>query len=323
MKFKVGDRVKVTIDRSAGAKLGECGTVIGKIGDFTYQVKFDEYDSRRHNCCGMCDVGYGWNFDESYLEPACADGGIVSTDTLPLFIMGRRSGKNRWAEYAAQCFSELGLPAYLLSGGKVTKINMGNENTLEKTSIIDKNVRLACEKAKEAVMNYMKGKHVEFKNGNYIIVKDEEDKPMKLTFSTTEGYRIDKSNNTKIPTITTQVDCIFGDLIQSGSATCDKFNYDERQGVLEAVANALFRGKFDREYNRAVKCNKEYELAARTCNYCGRVFDTTEERKAHEDWHVERRKARHERYLLRKRAKEIAFEEQAQKMAKEMIGEQK
>ena len=143
--------------------------------------------------------------------------------------------------------------------------------------------------------------------------KNEEDKPMRLTFSTTEGYRIDTSNNTKIPTITTKVDCIFGDLIQSGSATCDKFNYDERQGVIEAVANALFRGKFDREYNRAVKANY----------YCGKVFDTVEERQAHEVWHVERRKARHERYLLRKRAKEIAFEEQAQKMAKEMLEEQK
>ena len=146
---------------------------------------------------------------------------------------------------------------------------------------------------------------------------------MRLTFYTTEGYRIDTSNNSKIPTITTKVDCIFGDLIQSGSATCDKFNYDERQGVLEAVANAIFRGKFDREYNRAVKANKEHEKLTRTCYYCGKVFDTVEERQAHEVWHVERRKARHERYLLRKRAKEIAFEEQAQKMAKEMLEEQK
>ena len=151
----------------------------------------------------------------------------------------------------------------------------------------------------------------------------KEDKPMRLTFYTTEGYRINTSNNTKIPTITTKVDCIFGDSIQSGSATCDKFNYDERQGVLEAVANALFRGKFDREYNRAVKANKEHEKLTRTCYYCGKVFDTVEERQAHEVWHVDRRKARHERYLLRKRAKEIAFEEQAQKMAKEMLEEQK
>ena len=151
----------------------------------------------------------------------------------------------------------------------------------------------------------------------------KEDKSMKLTFSTTEGYRIDTSNNTKIPTITTKVTCQSYDSTYHGSATCDKFNYDERQGVLEAIANAMFGSKFDREYNRAVKANKEYEKATRICDYCGRVFDTVEERKAHEDWHIERRKARHERYLLRKRAKEIAFEEQAQKMAKEMLEEQK
>jgi hypothetical protein len=53
------------------------------------------------------------------------------------------------------------------------------------------------------------------------------------------------------------------------------------------------------------------------------VCDTIEDKNEHEAWHVECRKARHERYLLRKRAKEIAFEEQAQKMAKEIIAEDK
>ena len=278
MKFKVGDRVKIvnTNGWSPNVKNGYMGTIIGwDKTEERYAVKFDHYDiTSFHTCDGLCPNGYGFWCEEIMLELAYADGGIVSTDTLPLFIMGRRSGKNRWAEYTAQYFSELGLPAYLFSGGKVTKIN-------------------------------------------------KEDKPMRLTFYTTEGYRIDTSNNTKIPTITTKVDCIFGDLVYSGSATCDKFNYDEREGVLNAVSNALFRGKFDREYNRAVKANKEYEKVTRTCYYCGKVFDTVEERQAHEVWHVERRKARHERYLLRKRAKEIAFEEQAQKMAKEMLEEQK
>ena len=47
------------------------------------------------------------------------------------------------------------------------------------------------------------------------------------------------------------------------------------------------------------------------------------ERIKHMDWHVECRKARHERYRLRKRAKEIVFEEAAQKMAKEITKENK
>lgn len=95
--------------------------------------------------------------------------------------------------------------------------------------------------------------------------------------------------------------------------------YDERQGCLEALANAMLGGNFDRDFNRAVKANELTDKKKRTCTYCGKVFDTVEEKQAHEAWHVERKKARRERYLLRKRAKEIAFEEQAQKMAKEMI----
>ncbi len=141
---------------------------------------------------------------------------------------------------------------------------------------------------------------------------------MKFTFYTIEGYRIDKSNNSKIPTITTEV-YLHGSGT-TGSATCDKADYDERQGVIEAMANAAI-GNFEREYHRAVQQNKADEKNARTCSYCGQVFDTVSEKDAHEAWHVERRKARRERYLLRKRAKEIAFEEQAQKMAKEIIAE--
>ena len=148
----------------------------------------------------------------------------------------------------------------------------------------------------------------------------KEDKPMKFTFSTTEGYRIDKSNNTKVPTITTHV---YVGRYYGGKATCDKADYSERQGCLEAIANAMLDGDFDKAYNKEVKRHKLCELHDRTCKYCGQVFDTIEEREAHEAWHVEHKKARRERYKLRKRAKEIAFEEQAQKMAKEIIAEDK
>lgn len=169
-----------------------------------------------------------------------------------------------------------------------------------------------------------------FKNGSSIEVlpqKDDtvkEEKNLKFTFYTIEGYRMDKSNNTKIPTVTTEV--VYKDkdgCATGGSATCDKADYNSRQGVLEALANMCCGGNFDREYNKAVKDNARADKISRTCTYCGQLFDTVAEKDAHEAWHVERRKARHERYLLRKRAKEIAFEEQAQKMAKEMMGEQK
>lgn len=155
---------------------------------------------------------------------------------------------------------------------------------------------------------------------------------MKFTFyfNVNEGTRVDKSCNGTTPTITTSVVLDkFGDSDRrkcyslKGEATCDKVDYDMRQGVLEALANAVFDGSFEKAYDKAVKTNAFCERQDRTCTYCGKLFDTVAEKEVHEAWHVERKKARRERYLLRKRAKEIAFEEAAQKMAKEMMGEQK
>jgi hypothetical protein len=154
-----------------------------------------------------------------------------------------------------------------------------------------------------------------------VIKKTEEKKmPTKFTFYVKEGTRIDKSCNKTVPTMTTFVSI---GRYHSGKATCDKADYDERQGCLEAIANAFLDGNFDREFNKAVKKSERTELHNRTCTYCGKVCDTVKELKEHEAWHVERKKARRERYLLRKRAKEIAFEEAAQKMAKEIIAENK
>jgi hypothetical protein len=156
------------------------------------------------------------------------------------------------------------------------------------------------------------------KLGKAIISKEE--KNLKFTFYVKEGTRVDKTCNKLIPTMTTFITAeSYGDSTYHGAATCDKADYDERQGCLEALANAMLGGNFDRDFNRAVKANELTDKKKRTCTYCGKVFDTVEEKQAHEAWHVERKKARRERYLLRKRAKEIAFEEAAQKMAKEMI----
>lgn len=137
----------------------------------------------------------------------------------------------------------------------------------------------------------------------------------RLTFDVTEGYRIDKTNNEKVPTVTTSV-CLAN---HKGSATCDKSDYNMRQGCLEAIANTIFNGNFDKAYRKAVKFNEQDDKMSRTCMYCGKLLPTVEECVEHEKWHVERRKARHERYLLRKRAKEIAFEKKAQELAKEII----
>ena len=153
-------------------------------------------------------------------------------------------------------------------------------------------------------------------------IEEEKKMPTKFTFYVTEGTRVDKSCNGTIPTMITMVSYIdkYG-CIMKGTATCDKADYDERQGVLEALANATCGDNFYKAYAEAIKFNRYEDELSRTCAYCGQLLNTIEERQEHEAWHVERRKARHERYLLRKRAKEIAFEEQAQKMAKEIIAE--
>ena len=173
---------------------------------------------------------------------------------------------------------------------------------------------------KETVFN---GLSQVLKRATKVYSSTKEEKNLKFTFYTEEGYRIDKSNNSKVETITTFVKINGFDNTYLGMATCDKVDYSEREGVINALANAMCNGNFDREFNKAVKDNARADKKKRTCTYCGQLFDTVEEKQAHEAWHVERKKARRERYLLRKRAKEIAFEEQAQKLAKEMMGEQK
>lgn len=182
-----------------------------------------------------------------------------------------------------------------------------------------------AEELAERLNKELAGRFNAFSN-NGISAKNGGENSMKFTFYVTEGTRVDKSCNGTIPTMTTNIELLSGNAFDGvttvkGSATCDKADYDERQGVLEALANAICGGNFYKAYAEAVKLNRCNNELSRTCIYCGKVLDTAEEKQEHEAWHVECRKARHERYLLRKRAKEIAFEEQAQKLAKEIIAE--
>lgn len=189
---------------------------------------------------------------------------------------------------------------------------------------IDTNYNLDIEKIAKQVDESVRGKGIGFTfiNGNTLEVKKEKESMLNLEFKTEEGYRIDKTCNKQIPTIKTTVSSITYPW-RDGVATCDKTDYSERQGVIEALANLICNGNFEREFTKAVKGHKAADKKARTCSFCGKVFDTIEEKAEHEAWHVECKKARRERYFLRKRAKEIAFEEQAQKMAKEFLNEKK
>ena len=86
-KFKAGDRVKI---KDIGAwssdiiTIGETGTIIEySINDKVYRVEFDNYNTFKHDCGGLCRKGYGWNCEEKMLEPAYADGGYVTYGKIP------------------------------------------------------------------------------------------------------------------------------------------------------------------------------------------------------------------------------------------------
>lgn len=300
MKFKIGDKVRVKGELSVRDGNGITYAVKDML---KYRNEIMTVKDVRSSMTGnytiyeLDDNGECWAWTEEMLEPAYAEGGYVPYGKIPT------------PSNPVPIEEQLGLP----EGVSIHDLPI---NEWYRPLDIVFNAEQAEELARR--VNDELNRHFNAFSNNGILAKKEGKNPMKFTFYTTEDYRMDKSNNTKIPTITTHVH-VGRDY--HGMATCDKADYSERQGCLEAIANAMFGSKFDREYNRAVKENKDFERETRTCDYCGKVFDTVEERKNHEAWHVERRKARHERYKLRKRAKEIAFEEAAQKLAKEMTGE--
>ena len=298
MKFKVGDKVCYKHPNpNDNVEVGEVGTICG-ISEVTgnYGVAFETKDTYKHNCDGLCRDNYGWWCAENTLEPAnnivrMADGTIIGDFSTGGFCDGFRGGK------------------------------IPNDLIVSRTEI---------ERTTDLLLKVLEERGVKFGIKELKPAKEENNLKFTFYFNVNEGTRVDKSCNGTIPTITTSVVLDkFGDPDRrkcyslEGEATCDKADYDMRQGVLEALANAVFDGNFEKAYDKAVKTNAFCERQDRTCHYCGKVLDTIEEKQAHEAWHVERKKARRERYLLRKRAKEIAFEEQAQKMAKEMIKEDK
>lgn len=295
MKFNVGDKVCYKHPNpNDNVEVGEIGTICG-ISEVTgnYGVAFETKDTYKHNCNGLCRDNYGWWCAENTLEPAdskilrMADGTIIGEFNTGGVVSIHDLPISEW--YNPVRFD---LPEFVFDAERAKELA-------------------------ERLNKELAGRFNAFPN-NGISAKNGGKNSMKFTFYVKEGTRIDKSCNKTVPTMTTFVSI---GRYHSGKATCDKADYDERQGCLEAIANAFLDGNFDREFNKAVKKNERTELHNRTCTYCGKVCDTVEELKAHEAWHVERKKARRERYLLRKRAKEIAFEEQARKMAKEIIAE--
>lgn len=183
--------------------------------------------------------------------------------------------------------------------------------------------------------------------------KKENDNNMKLTFFTEQSERIDKTCNEKIPTITTYA---ISNLVtnDSATATCDKCDYDRRTGalvaaakviakkseethlmydiamkmwgsdfcnaILETFANRAYAGNFEKYYDKWVREEKKLNDDKCKCKICGKKFDAPDDAREHEGWHVERKRAKRENYLIRKEAKRrLAEKEKENKIEKAII----
>ena len=317
MKFKVGDIVRIRKDL----------TPLSNYGKFPFVEEMLKYRGKTAtvvNVMDACsyydlDIDNGWcAWTDEMLEPVdsktlrMADGTIIGEfntgGVIPTSEWDKLVFKNGSSiEVLPQKDDTVRCENHFCTGFRGGKIPASGELIVSQREM---------ERAMDRLLKALEEPSVKF-GIKKLEQKLKEDKLMKFTFYTKEGYRIDKSNNSKVETITTYVNGI----LLSGEATCDKVDYDERQGVIEALANAICDGDFDKVYRKAVKANKRADEILRTCKYCGKIFDTIEEKEAEEAWHVERRKAKRERYKLRKRAKEIAFEQAAQKMVKEIAKE--
>lgn len=91
------------------------------------------------------------------------------------------------------------------------------------------------------------------------------------------------------------------------SATCEASMYDERQGILEAMANLVCQQfcdvTFEQFYRGLCKEKAAYELRIRKCPKCGVIYDTPKEAEECMKQHEENAKARKERRYWRKLAK--------------------
>ena len=131
-------------------------------------------------------------------------------------------------------------------------------------------------------------------------MKKTIDKPSTIKFDTKEGKRyksFGKHSGATIETVTTTI-TLNG---KTASATCDKDNYNERQGILEALGN-MFYDNFDREYEKYVhQKNMEFKETCK-CTICGKLYETPEDARSCENGHKEKRAKKFNDYLLRKEA---------------------
>lgn len=132
----------------------------------------------------------------------------------------------------------------------------------------------------------------------------------------------DKSTKVVAPITSTIVTLSDG---RTGTAICYTPDFDIRTGVLTAIANIVFDGKFETVYekynNKQKKLAKEANRIEHTCSVCGKTYNISEEARACEKAHVDRKKQKHENYLIRKEAKRRIAKAEKEGRIKEVMAE--
>ena len=153
----------------------------------------------------------------------------------------------------------------------------------------------------------------------------KEEKKMGVDFKTVNSERYvsyGKHNGATIPQTTTEVTLPNG---KKGYATVDTDNYDEREGILNAIANAIYDGNFDKVYDATKKAEAKVDKENRTCNYCGTIYDTVEEKEECVKEHIQRKKDKKEAYAIRKEARrrleEAIREDRIEAVMQELLAE--
>ena len=289
MKFKVGDKVRL-----------KSGLIHRQMyGSLPYNHLFPQEEYTVKSCdstdntylCTIPNKCEFW-FSDEMLEPVYADGG---------YCTGFKGGKIPTPEKPVSIEEQIGLPKGVI---------IHNVNPVEwyKPCVDLAFNAEAAEKLAKQIKERLSGSEIGFK-------EYKEDKPM--TYYVTDGKRIDKTCNKQIDTKTTHVSIHGGRY--TGKATCDAENYDRRQGLLEAIANAVCNGNFDKYYNDDIKAHKRLEKALCRCSICGVTYDTASEARACEQAHKDRKQAKLEKYLISKEAKRRIAEAEREGKIEELM----
>lgn len=146
--------------------------------------------------------------------------------------------------------------------------------------------------------------------------KQKEDSAMSvLRIVESHVGRINKTNNTVQVGHMTEVG--FGNYRGSATISVDHPDRSTRQGILEAIANAVCDGNFDKVYNAYLRTSESKWNELCTCDKCGTRFETPDEARECEHNHALNRLARHQRYLARKEAKKRLADEAFEKLVME------